>query len=113
MWSSAAVWCPLFGLLAYVCIVWVGPDTWAKDRRQVWLLAAACLGVGALFFFPAWLIAALGYGTSLSQMLHADIPSWQFRKTVYLTYSLLVCGSLCIVHAVALHASRRPARGGS
>jgi len=106
MWSSPITWCPLLGVFLYSYLIWDRSDSLERDRRQIWLLAAFCVGTSVLFFVPTWLIAALGYDTTLSQMLKADVPGWQFRKTVYLCYSLLTCAGLSAIHGIALYVCR-------
>ena len=99
MWENPYLWSSPLGVLVYCWLAWGGDEPFARQPIQMLQLAGAGFAVAILFLLLAWIFAALGYGTTWSQLIRADIPGWQFRKTIYLFYTFTVCTGLCLLHA--------------
>jgi hypothetical protein len=88
----------------YIAVVWSDEGLLSKDARQLWQVVATCCGLCLLFLLISWFFSALRYGTTLTQLLTADIPGWASRKTVYSCYSFATFAALATIHAISLHA---------
>jgi len=106
MWNNPFVFFGILGVGAYVWLAWGGKNPLANEPIQMLKAGAGGFALCTLFLLLAWAFAAPSYGTTLVQLLSADMPGWQFRKTVYLFYAFVVCSGLCIVHAVVVWAGR-------
>ena len=106
MWDSPFVFNSILGIGAYVWLAWGGANPLAREPAQMLKAGGGCLALCTLFLMLAWAFAAPSYGTTFAQLLSADIPGWQFRKTVYVFYAFVGCAGLCIVHAVIVRVGR-------
>jgi len=106
MWDDLFAFNIILGIGAYVWLAWGGTNPLAHEPMQMLKVGGACLALCTLFLLLAWAFAAPSYGTTLTQLLSADMPGWQFRKTVYLFYAFVGCSGLCVVHGLIVLASR-------
>ena len=106
MWENPFVLNSVLGVGAYLWLAWGGTNPLAHEPIHMLKVAAASIAVSTFFLLLAWAFAGPSYGTTFVQLLSADIPSWQFRKTAYMFYAFIICSGLCIVHAAMVWVAR-------
>jgi hypothetical protein len=106
MWDHPFAFNIILGICAYIWLASGGTTSLSQEPAQMLKVGGFCLALCTLFLLVAWAFAAPSYGTTLAQLLNADMPSWQFRKTVYMFYAFVVCSGLCVAHAVIVWVGR-------
>lgn len=100
MLENPFLWSGVLGVAAYLWLAFGGAEaSRPTDPREMLALAAWGAGIALFLLFLSACLAGLFYGVTVWQFFSADIPGWQFRKTVYVGYSVLTSASLCAIHA--------------